>query len=316
VSVERAGGIESASNVERAIRDQVLRGIALNREPGLHFSGHFTEVLFEPVDDTHARVSVAGGPHCVDHDGQINIGLLLMAADMALASSIRAALDPTTRLATVSLSLQFTGNPIIGPLDAAGEFAAFHGHGESRQGMSRAVITGAAGRVCHGHGAFMALEPPPGVAMRRLPLGRTEAPALAESDLKGEELAVLRHAEKILAEGGANDFLRRFWGFEPRRTRTGASCTMKNGVHVGNRVHHVQGGLLMGLAATTAAAALPPKWGLTGITSCFVSPGVGKQLRAGSKVVHHGLMTGVVRTEITGPDGRRVLETLTTHARI
>jgi acyl-coenzyme A thioesterase PaaI-like protein len=90
---------------------------------------------------------------------------------------------------------------------------------------------------------------------------------------------------------------------------------MKNGAHVGNRVHHVQGGLLMGLAATTAAAALPPKWSLTGITSCFVSPGLGMQLRARSKVVHHGLMTGVVRTEIAGPDGRRVLETLTTHSR-
>jgi hypothetical protein len=60
---------------------------------------------------------------------------------------------------------------------------------------------------------------------------------------------------------------------------------------------------------------MPPKWSMTGITSCFASPGLGISLRARSKVVHHGLKTGVVRTGITGPDGRRVLETITTHAR-
>jgi len=33
-------------------------------------------------------------------------------------------------------------------------------------------------------------------------------------------------------------------------------------------------------------------------------------------VVHHGLMTAVVRTEVTGVGRRRVLEALTTHARL
>jgi acyl-coenzyme A thioesterase PaaI-like protein len=303
-----------AADIER-IRRQVLRGIALNREPGLHFAGNFTEVSFERTDHTHARVTAPASPHCVDRDGQMNIGLLMMVADMGLAAGIRAGLDPKSRLATVSMSLQFTGAPILGPLDARGELAGFFGGGESRQGMSRVVVTGAAGPVCHGHGAFVALEPPPGVALRSLPHGRRDAPVLAESDLTAEELAILERADATLARHGAQDFLRHLWGFVPRRTKTGASSSLRNGAHVGNRVNHVQGGILMGLAATTAAAALPAKWAMTGITSCFVSPGLGKALRARSKVVHHGLMTGVVRTEVTGPDGRRVLETLTCHSR-
>jgi acyl-coenzyme A thioesterase PaaI-like protein len=91
---------------------------------------------------------------------------------------------------------------------------------------------------------------------------------------------------------------------------------MKNGPHVANRVHHVQGGVLVGLAISTAAAALPAKWATTGVTACFVSPGIGRALRARSRVVHHGLMTAVVRTEVTGVGRRRVLEALTTHARL
>lgn len=298
------------------IREQVLRGIASNRVPGLHFSGHFTEVSFEVIDTGHARVSVEPGPHNADRGGQLNIGLVAMVADMALAASIRAGLDPGTRLATVSMSLQFTGHPMTGPLVAASEFAGFFGGGESRLGMSRVAVQGAAGPVGHGHGAFMALEPPPGFVLHPLPHGPRDPPPLAESDLTREETVLLRHAESTLAKRGAEDFLRHLWGFEPRRTKAGATCAMKNGAQVGNRVHHVQGGILMGLAATTAAAALPPKWALTGITSCFISPGQGNLMRARSKVVHHGLMTAVVRTEVTGPNARRVLETVTTHSRI
>ena len=103
-------------------------------------------------------------------------------------------------------------------------------------------------------------------------------------------------------------------GLDPQ-TRLATVSMMKNGAQVGNRVHHAQGGILMGLAATTASVALPPTWALTGITSCFTSPGQGKAILARSKVVHHGLMTAVVRTEIAGPNARRVLETVTPHSR-
>ncbi|MDH5537698.1 MAG: hypothetical protein OEZ08_19270, partial [Betaproteobacteria bacterium] len=105
-----------------------------------------------------------------------------------------------------------------------------------------------------------------------------------------------------------------FWGFEPHAIAGGASCTVKNGPHIGNRVGHVQGGVLIGFAAATAVAALPATWALISISAWYISPGEGRALRAKSKVVHHGRLVSVVQTRITGKNNRRVLEVMTTHA--
>jgi acyl-coenzyme A thioesterase PaaI-like protein len=291
----------------------VLRALALNREPGFHFIGNFAGVSFDSLAPGDTRVTLEPGAHCVDADGQANVGVVAMLADMALAASVRANLHPATRLATVSMSLQLTGARLEGRLEAAGEFQGFTGPARSRQGLARAAIAAPAGRVAIAQGSFMALDPPPGVSAFPLPRGPRTAPDLAERDLAAEERRILRHADRILAAGEA-DFLRRFVGYEPLRTRTGASGAMPGGAHVANRVGHVQGGLLMGLAASTSCAALPSSWALASISAFFVSPGQGKRLRARSRVLHHGLMTAVVRTEITGPEGRRVLEATTGHA--
>lgn len=297
------------------IRDRVLRAIALNREPGFHFAGNFAQISFDRTDPEDTHVSVATGPHTDDRDGRANIGVIAMLADMALAACVRGGMDPSTRLATVSMSLQFTGVPARGPLQAASRFEGFHGAGAARQAQSRLVLHGADGAVCHGHGAFMPLEPPPGFKLFPMPRGARAAPAIAERDMTREERTLVKHAEATLA-GGDEDFLRRFWGFaDARRTKRGAACVLKNGMHVGNRVWHVQGGILVGLAASTAAAALPPNWTMTGIAAGFVSPGLGRALRAAAKVVHHGMVTAVVRTQVLGPGRRPVLEALTTHAR-
>lgn len=47
----------------------------------------------------------------------------------------------------------------------------------------------------------------------------------------------------------------------------------------------------------------------------FVSPGEGAVLDASSRVAHRGRWTAVARTEVIGPEGRRVLDVSTTHAR-
>ncbi len=80
----------------------------------------------------------------------------------------------------------------------------------------------------------------------------------------------------------------------------------------------MQGGILLGLAADNAVAALTPHWQLTALSAWYISPGEGRSLRIRSKVVHHGRMVAVVRTEVTGKgrDGgrRKVFELMTTHA--
>ena len=167
-----------------------------------------------------------------------------------------------------------------------------------------------------GSGAFMPIPPPPGKDPLPLhyPDGRPLRP-LAESELDARERAILVRADAALAGATKrHSFIRRLFGQDPHATKGGAACAMENGDHVANRVGHVQGGLLTGLAATTAMAALPASWRLSGISSWFTSPGEGQRLNAVAKVLHQGRQTAVVRTVITGKGRRRVLVAVSTHA--
>src|SRR5204863_2806951 len=169
--------------------------------------------------------------------------------------TIRANVHPATRLATVSLSMQFTGMTLAGPLESVAEFQGFLGAGDPRQALSRARIAGPGGLVAIAHGAFVPLGTPAGVVAFPLPRNPRSAPAIPESELRGDERLVLGLADEALTHGDKG-FIRHFLGYQPRRTKTCASTIMRNGAPVANRVGHVQGGLLMGLAATTAMAAL------------------------------------------------------------
>jgi acyl-coenzyme A thioesterase PaaI-like protein len=299
------------------IRDRVLRGLAASRVPGFHYAGSFLGVSFEDTSQD-SRIRLEGGAHCADAQGQVSVGAAAMIADIALAVSIRAALaSDRARLATVSMHLQFTGVALDGPLEARGAFEGFLHGMAARQGLARVALDANGQRACYGTGAFMTLEPPPGVTMHPVVLGRhrDESP-LAEEELTAPETAILAHANASLER--ASDklaFVDAYWGYEPHRTQAGASCTMKNGPHVGNRVGHAQGGLLVGLAAKTAMAALPATWSLASATACFVSPGEGETLHAAAKIIHHGRDTAVARTEVTGTAGRKILQVMTTHAR-
>jgi acyl-coenzyme A thioesterase PaaI-like protein len=304
-------------NAPDFIRDRVLRGLAASRIPGFHYSGSFLGVSFEDTS-ADSRIRLEGGAHCVDVEGQVSVGAVAMVADIALAVSIRAALaSDRARLATVSMHLQFTGAAMEGPLTASGAFEGFIDGAAARQGLARVSVDAHGRQACYGTGAFMTLEPPPGVTLHPVVLERErdEAP-VAERDLTAAEAAILAHADASLERAGARlSFIDAYWGYEPHRTQAGASCTMKNGPHVANRVGHAQGGLLVGLAAKTAMAALPATWALASVTACFVSPGEGDSLHAASKIIHHGRDTAVVRTEVTGAAGRKVLQVMSTHAR-
>lgn len=288
------------------IRARVLRGIALNRAPGLHFPGNFLDISFDQVARERARLSIDPGPWCVRANGEIDLAALALLADFALAAPIRANLSRETRLATVSFHLQFTGALARGRLRAQGEFRGFLRKGAGRLGMSRVSVSGKEGIVCFGTGTFMALEPPKGIALHPVPRRNKQArePAkLAEKDLSAQEMQILARADAALSASGS--FIERFWG--------ASRGALRNGLHAGNRVGHAQGGILFAMAAGTAAAELGRGWGLSSISASYLSPGEGRVLRARSRVIHRGGLTAVVRTAISGKGGRRVLEVLTTH---
>lgn len=305
------------------IRAQVLRGIALNREPGYHFAGNFLDLSYDHVGTDYTALSVDVAPHCAQADGQLGMAGFAILADLVMAAAVRAGLPSHTRLATVTMNLQFTGAPRTGRLDGRGAMLGFVEGAAGRQGVSTVQIGNAAGPVCTGTGTFMILKPPKGVELHPVPhrrRGENPTPEIPGGKLRPDEKKVIAIAEEALAQtqahGGA--FIDRFWSVDAKHSPGGAQSVVKNGPHIGNRVGHVQGGILLGLAADNAVAALTPHWQLTALSAWYISPGEGRSLRIRSKVVHHGRLVAVVRTEVTGKgrDGgrRKVFELMTTHA--
>ena len=287
------------------IRRRVLRGLALNRVPGLHFPGNFLDVSFDRVGRRGARLSLDPGPWCADAAGETDLSAVAMLADLALGASVRAQLSREARIATVSFALQFSGAAARGRLHARAEFQGFFARAAARVGLSRVSVAGAQGQVCYGTGSFIALQPPQGMRLHPVPLrkrGSSEPVPLKISQLEKSEREILKQSESALAAPGT--FIEKFWG--------GAGM-LKNGLHAGNRVGHAQGGILIAMAAKNAAARLAGEWRLSAVTALYISPGEGRTLRAVSTVIHQGRLTAVVNTFITGKHGRRVLEVLTTH---
>jgi acyl-coenzyme A thioesterase PaaI-like protein len=296
------------------IRRRVLQGIALNRTPGFHFSGNFLGIELAEVG-ARTRVAMPEGLYAADIDGQLHAAAVFMVADIALAASIRAQLAPSSRLATVSMHVQLNGVPVRGALEARGEFCGFTLDAASKLGLARVTLKAGGKDVAFGHGTFMALDPPPGMTMHPVQASRARAVELPEEQsLDATERAILQRAQDAIEHGGTS-FIARFLGIVPEKTADGATCRMENGAHVGNRVGHAQGGILMGLAASTARTALGTHWGLAGIAAAFTSPGEGDVLDAKASVIHRGRWTAVVHTEVVAPGGRRVLEVTTNHAR-
>jgi acyl-coenzyme A thioesterase PaaI-like protein len=128
------------------------------------------------------------------------------------------------------------------------------------------------------------------------------------------EREILRICDAALAKASPQvSFIQHLWGGVPRRSARGASHRVAIGPHIGNRVGHVQGGALFGLAAVTARAAAPATMMLSNVSAWYISPGRGAALSIRSRVVHAGRTISVVRTEIKNPAGERVLEALSHH---
>lgn len=300
---------------QQRIRRRVLGALAANRTPGFHFAGHFFGVSFDRMAPRAARVSLEAGPHTRGPRGDAHIAVVAMLADITLGTCIRAALGSSSqRLATVSLHLQLTGAPLSGRLEGEGNFEGFQEQAASAQGLGRFALRGNGTLAAYGSGAFMPLAPPAGTTMHPVLSAEKSQGELAEDELDAGELAILDRATRAMA-ADERSFVDAFLGIDARREVRDARGSMPNGPHVGNRVGHAQGGLLVGFGATTAGEALGQGWRLSAASAWFVSPGEGPELRAQSAVWHQGRDTAVVRTEIFGENERRVLEMVSAHSR-
>lgn len=295
---------------------QVLTGLALNRTPGWNFPGNFLELSFDDVLADTARVSIVPGPHCTGTDGQSSFAALAVLADIGMAAAMRQEIGFSGRMATVSMTLQLTGAPLTGRLEAHGRMEGFLAGAATRQGMTRADIYAGGTLACCVSGSFIALGNKAGTAaMPMRKRGREAAvPPLEIAELTDEEKVVFDRASAAM-DSGPLTFIDRFWGLLPVRNDGGASCDFPNGLHVGNRVGHTQGGVMLALAASTADAALDDGWHLAGVSSWYITPGTGAALRAEASIVHQGSRTAVVRSRVIDGQGKTVVESVTSHAR-
>jgi acyl-coenzyme A thioesterase PaaI-like protein len=295
---------------------RALTALARNREPGYHFPGNFLQLSFDRVAAGDSRVSVVVGPHCTGADGRADSATLGVLADLAMAACVRAQVVREVRLATVNMHLQLLAAPHAGSLDAV---SRLEGMVSDRQGVTSVAVHSGGAPVCVGSAAFMVLDLPAGSRVPPMRPAEAGEPALLpdpRNGLDAVEEGIYRRAEGALASPSADGgFVRRFWGIETRRSETGATGTMEAGPHVGNRVGHVQGGVLVGFAEETARAALGEgDWAAASISSTFLRPGEPPVVRGEAQIVHQGRSTAVVVVKLFNHDGRQALQALLTYA--
>jgi acyl-coenzyme A thioesterase PaaI-like protein len=303
------------------IRRHTLRAISSNRAPGMHFAGYFLRFTPKRYAIDGVEFTVEPGPHCANADGIVHRAALLFAADMTLAAANRVYLDPNVRTATLMIRVEFTGEPARGTLEASGRGNGF----SPRTALPESVCAGRV--VCGGKevmrmsGAWVSPPAPKGVMPRGLPWeggedGADSAawPLLKKSELEAPEKDCVRRVEKAMRQAQHGDLLAGLWDPQVTRVANGARGKLPVGMHVGNRVGHVQGGLLINAALVTAEAAVPEHPILTGASAWYISPGQGKAIRSRSTILQSGRNIAVVRTELFGAENRRVLEVVSNHA--
>ncbi|CAN5452480.1 hypothetical protein BH10PSE17_BH10PSE17_32690 [soil metagenome] len=295
---------------------QVLRGLQLNREPGWNFPGNFLELSFDEVGADFSRLSLEPGPHCIDERGQVHLAALTILADIGVSACMRTVFGLDTRMATVALNVQFTGAPAIGRLEQLSHFDASIGTGTVRQGMGTGRLHAGSALVATVNGSFIALGNKTSLA--NLPTrrrGEYEVAALEPEDLVDAEIDTFARAQAAV-QGAGHSFLSRFWGLLPTPTDHGATAGFDNGLQVGNRMGHTQGGISFAMAALTACAALGDDWRLVGVHGSYIAAGTATRLRATATIVHQGRTPAVVRPALVDADGRVVIETTSNHSRL
>ncbi|MCC7486773.1 MAG: hypothetical protein IT529_17505 [Burkholderiales bacterium] len=308
----------AAHSHAEAIRRHVLIGLAGSRTLGFHFPGYFLGIEWPRIDDDCVEGVLATGPHCINADGGLNLAAFGVLLDTSVAIMARMKIPHGQHQATVHLHAQFTGRPLSATLRSVARHAGDTSGAAVRQAIVDAVVTSGGEAVCRATSAFVRLPPLQGAGHGPLPRSRariTELTPLAASELDAGERRVYQAGERALKRADAHrSFIEHFWSVRPRPVSGGARCAIPLGPHYGNRTGDVQGGLLFGIAAATAHAAVPGHRHLSNVSAWYVGPGRGHRLTARSRVVHAGRSFATVRTELTRPGGARVLEVVSHHA--
>jgi len=297
---------------------RVERTLAINRDARLAFPSVFIPLSGQRTADDRVRVTFHDDPAFRDGRGELDWCVLCALLDVALGTASDIRTGPKVRPATAHIELQMTGAPTRGDIVFESGFAGSCETSRVRQSLITEVIKSGETLIARVSAACVLLDLPEGVERKQwpwLPAGFPEPGEAVTFD--PDELRALEFCAR--AEAAATQphpFIEHFWCGIPERQEGGASLQVPVTPHLGNRIGHVQGGLLLGTAVKVANAAAPETMRLSNISAYFVSPGLGPVLDVHSEVMQQGRKLALVRTRINGPSGKRVLETVSQHAAI
>ena len=290
---------------EPDVRAAALAAAARTRAQGMHYYGHVLGVTPLRTDGgpgrPHLDVSSAVTP------GPVPPAALATIADLAMGSAIRSVVGAGRRLGTVSMTLHHLVPVVRAPVVPDPRVVWLDD--EQVNGVARVDLTDAAGvLVGAAQSWFMALPVPAGTALPLLPWERDEPPAvvpLAEHDLTAAERAAVeatvraaerarRHRTSVSAEPHTPAWTDAAEG--------SARGTLRIGPELTNRVGHVQGGAVYGIALAAAAhavgAGLEPAEG----SVHFLRPADGDVLTAAASTTRLGRSAAFAEATLTVDD--------------
>ena len=290
---------------------RVLQALAAYRTPGWMFAGHYLDLVYTQVDKAATVVEMQVGEHCAAADGRISPAALSILADVALAAAVRSAFGPSARVATLTIRLSFAALPTHGVLRAVARLQQIPGSGTMQTAVASVDIHAEDASVCcSGAASFAVLENRLGSADHPMPRSSTlaAAPVLSAHELDDTEQAVWERALQAGQQPGRGSFIEQFWGLlpEPASTPGQARCRVQSGLHVGNRSGHVQGGVMLGVAAATCAAAMPANWQLLDLSAQFLEPGIGPHIDATATALRSGRNLAVMDCRIADAVGQTI----------
>lgn len=272
------------------------------------FAGHFLGLVFTQADAGATMVSLQMGPHCRAADGRISLAALSILADVAMAAAVRGEFGHSARVATLTIRLSLASLPADGALRAVARLQTIPRAGAMQSASASVDIHAADGSLCcSGAATFAVLENRQGTADHPMPRDSTlcGAPVPRVEELDAAEWSVWRRAMRAEQDAGPAGFIEPFWGIVPVAGATPgqASCRVESGLHVGNRSGHFQGGILLGAAALTCAAAVPADWHLLDLSGQYLEAGIGTHIAANAATLRSGRNLAFVECHVADSKG-------------
>ena len=295
---------------------RVQRTLGICRETKLAFPSVFMGITGSQTGNDSATLILRDDPTLRDGRDELDWCALCAAVDAVLGAPSDMKTGPRVRPATAHIDLQMTGAATRGDIAIEGRFVGFSEASRVRQSLVSAVIKSGETLVGHTSSASVLLELPEERARAAWPWLLEEYTVDSCDSITFDERESLALEACELAEAAATDghpFIEHFWCGIPRTDNGKACLEVRVTPHLGNRIGHVQGGILLGMALKVANGAAPEDMRLSNISAYFISPGIGPLLHVRSQIAQRGRSLATVRTQVIAGSGKLVLEATSQH---